>query len=39
MLADEGGQDTVRATLGYLRSGPAGRLNSGDTAHLLSPQA
>ena len=31
--------DSVRATPGHLRSGPAGRLNSGDTAHLLSPQA
>ena len=30
---------SVRATPGHLRSGPAGRLNSGDTAHLLSPQA
>ena len=30
---------TVRATLGCHRHGPAGRLNSGDTAHLLSPQA
>ena len=30
---------TVRATSGHLRIGPAGRLNSGDTAHLLSPQA
>ena len=30
---------TVRATLGRHRHGPAGRLNSGDTAHLLSPQA
>ena len=32
-------QVCVRATPGHLRSGPAGRLNSGDTAHLLSPQA
>ena len=33
------GTPSVRATPGHLGSGPAGRLNSGDTAHLLSSQA
>ena len=31
--------DIVRATPGCHRHGPAGRLNSGNTAHLLPPQA